>query len=199
MDRGMCSLLGRPCTFHDEDIDIDYPLECDDEYWEPEDPLMAFKQPPGKPSTVAFFNCTLRLNKIHAYALRSIYSLKRSKLTTQPEKVQELVSDIDSRLNSFIDSIPDHLKWDPHQPNLMFASQSAILHSWYYSTQIVVHRPFIPTPRRPSPLTFPSLAICTNAARSCIHVLDRQFQRIGEALFHHWHQVRPRLSAAPVQ
>ena len=56
-------------------IDIDYPIECDDEYWENEDPALAFKQPPGKPSTVAFFNYTLRLNKIHAYALRTIVCL----------------------------------------------------------------------------------------------------------------------------
>jgi hypothetical protein len=71
----------------------------------------------------------------------------------------------------------------------VFVNQSALLYSSYYSLQITVHRPFIPMPRKPSPLSFPSLAICTNAARSCIHVLDKQYSRIGSALFHHWHQV----------
>ena len=50
--------------------------------------------------------------------------------------------------------------------------QSASLHATYYYLQIFIHRPFIPSPRNPSRATFPSLAICTNAARSCCHVLE---------------------------
>lgn len=38
--------------------------------------------------------------------------------------------------------------------------------------QILVHRPFIPSPSKPSRIGFPSLAICTNAARSGTHVID---------------------------
>lgn len=40
-------------------------------------------------------------------------------------------------------------------------------------TQIIVHRPFIPTLKRPNRIGFPSLAICTNSARSLIHVLAK--------------------------
>lgn len=50
--------------------------------------------------------------------------------------------------------------------------QSALLYSFYYATQILVHRPFIPSSTRPSKVAFPSLAICTNAARSGAHVVD---------------------------
>ncbi|GJE89787.1 fungal-specific transcription factor domain-containing protein [Phanerochaete sordida] len=190
MDRGMCSVLGRPCSIQDEDYDLDYPIECDDEYWENEDPTLAFKQPPGRASTVDFFTCILRLGRLHAYALRGIYSLHAAaRIRTDPQWAQQVVSELDSGLNKWVDSIPDHLKWDPHQPNLLFVNQSALLYSSYYSLQIAVHRPFIPMPRKPSPLSFPSLAICTNAARSCIHVLDRQYARLGSALFHHWHQL----------
>ncbi|TIB71204.1 hypothetical protein E3Q22_04458, partial [Wallemia mellicola] len=42
---------------------------------------------------------------------------------------------------------------------------------------IYIHRPFISTPKRPSPLGYPSLSICTNAARSCIHVLSHLQER----------------------
>lgn len=38
--------------------------------------------------------------------------------------------------------------------------------------QILVHRPFIPSSSRPSKVAFPSLAICTNAARSGAHVVE---------------------------
>lgn len=59
----------RLCSF-----DVELPLECDDEYWINEDPALAFKQPPGKPAKVAFFNCCIRLHQIHAFALRTIVS-----------------------------------------------------------------------------------------------------------------------------
>ena len=72
LDRFISSALGRPCAIHDEDFDLDLPIECDDEYWTNEDPTQAWKQPPGKPSVVAYFNCILRLNQILAFALRTI-------------------------------------------------------------------------------------------------------------------------------
>ena len=72
------------------------------------------------------------------------------------------------------------VKWDTTGQNfreLVWFLQSASLYSHYYHLQILVHRPFIPSPRKPSPLSFPSLAICTNAARSCAHVVDLQRRR----------------------
>jgi hypothetical protein len=72
------------------------------------------------------------------------------------------------------------VKWDTTGQNFKDITcflQSASLYSHYYHLQILVHRPFIPSPRKPSPLSFPSLAICTNAARSCAHVVDLQRRR----------------------
>lgn len=56
-------------------IDVDYPTECDDEYWQSHDPDQAFKQPPGKPSNVSFFNANLRLKSIQVFCLRTIVSV----------------------------------------------------------------------------------------------------------------------------
>ena len=53
-------------------FDLDQMTEVDDEYWENEDPELAFKQPEGKPSKIAFANCLIRLQKILAYASRTI-------------------------------------------------------------------------------------------------------------------------------
>ena len=58
------------CSF-----DIDLPTECDDEYWTASEPELAFKQPPGKPSKITFFNCYVRLHQILAFAMRTIVSL----------------------------------------------------------------------------------------------------------------------------
>ena len=68
-------------------------------------------------------------------------------------------------------------------PNIAFLNQSAFLYTTYYFLQITIHRPYIPLPRKPSPLSFPSLAICTNAARSCIHVLDVQYNRSTQSTY----------------
>ena len=51
-------------------------MECDDEYWQHPDPDRAFKQPPGRPSVIGAFNLSLKLNKILAYALRTIVCIK---------------------------------------------------------------------------------------------------------------------------
>jgi len=53
-------------------FDVDLPIEVDDEYWEHPDPEQMFKQPPGKPSVVAWFNNYLKLSRILAFALRTI-------------------------------------------------------------------------------------------------------------------------------
>ncbi|THH00006.1 hypothetical protein EW026_g2466 [Hermanssonia centrifuga] len=136
LDRFISSNLGRSCAIHDEDFDLDLPVECDDEYWiNEEDPKLAFKQPPGKPSIVAYFNCHLRLNMIHAFALRTIYSINKSKVLLgfvghQWEK--RIVAELDSALSKWMDSVPSHLRWDPDQENLRPSS----LHT--FSSQIDV-------------------------------------------------------------
>ncbi|KAI0248863.1 fungal-specific transcription factor domain-containing protein [Lactifluus subvellereus] len=184
LDRLMSASFGRPCAIHEEDFDVDLPAEVDDEYWENEhDPEQAFKQPPGKPSLLSYFVCSIKLNQILAVALRTIYTINKSKSFlgfVGPQWEQQIVAELDSGLNEWIDTVPGHLKWDTTGQNfrdLRWFLQSASLYSHYYHLQILVHRPFIPSPRKPSPLSFPSLAICTNAARSCAHVVDLQRRR----------------------
>ncbi|KZT39109.1 hypothetical protein SISSUDRAFT_1003901 [Sistotremastrum suecicum HHB10207 ss-3] len=179
-DRLASSSLGRPCAIQDEDFDIEMPLEVDDEFWEHPDPDKAFKQPSDRPSMISYFNSFLKLNQILAFALRTIYSINKSKILlgfVGPQWEQHIVAELDSALNKWIDSVPDHLKWDPQREDPLFFDQSVSLYATYYHLQILIHRPFIPTPRKPSPLSFPSLAICTNAARSCSHVVDIQRRR----------------------
>ncbi|KIJ60357.1 hypothetical protein HYDPIDRAFT_117261 [Hydnomerulius pinastri MD-312] len=185
LDRLMSSSLGRPCAIQDEDFDLDLPVECDDEYWEHPDPEKAFKQPPDKPCQLSFFINFLKLNHILAFALRTIYSINKSKILlgfVGQQWEQHIVAELDSALNKWIDAVPDHLRWDPNRDvNGPFFLQSSALYASYYHVQILIHRPFIPSPRKPSPLSFPSLAICTNAARSCSHVIDIYKRRSGIA------------------
>ncbi|KAK0213166.1 fungal-specific transcription factor domain-containing protein [Desarmillaria ectypa] len=179
LDRLISLTLGRPCAIQDEDIDAEFPVDCDDEYWEHPDPEQAFVQPPDKPSRLSFFISYLALNRILALCLRTIYSLNRSKtlFVFVGKWKQDLVAELDSFLNKWVDSVPDHIRWDPHSKNQIFFNQSVFLYCSYYHLQILIHRPFIPSPGRSSPLAFPSLAICTNAARAISHILDCQLRR----------------------
>ncbi|KAI0035838.1 fungal-specific transcription factor domain-containing protein [Vararia minispora EC-137] len=45
-------------------FDLGLPCDCDDEYWEPSDPELAFQQPAGKPSRVAYFIQSIKLIRI---------------------------------------------------------------------------------------------------------------------------------------
>ncbi|THH16874.1 hypothetical protein EW146_g3841 [Bondarzewia mesenterica] len=200
LDRLMSSSLGRPCAIQEEDFDLDLPAECDDEYWTHPVPEQAFKQPPGKPSIMSYFICFLKLNQILAFALRTIYSINKSKILlgfVGQQWEQHIVAELDSALNKWVDSVPDHLRWDPTREHRIFFMQSASLYSTYYHLQILIHRPFIPSPRKPSPLSFPSLAICTNAARSCSHVADVQRRRAPGVPVPHF-QVMPAFTAGIV-
>ncbi|KAF9263340.1 hypothetical protein L218DRAFT_959361 [Marasmius fiardii PR-910] len=184
LDRIVCNFTGRPSALRDEDYDQEFPLDCDDEYWEDSDPDLAFKQPPNKPSTISCFICYLKLCEILAFALRTLYSIKKSKMMSGlvgRQWEQRIISELDSSLNHWINSIPEHLRWDPSRKDVVFYNQSAFLHLNYYNVQIQTHRPFI---MKSPHLMFPSLAICTNAARSCINVMYRHSQRERMALPH---------------
>ncbi|KAG8739987.1 hypothetical protein FRC10_004866 [Ceratobasidium sp. 414] len=149
-DRVTSSALGRPCAIQDEDSDVGFPIEIDDEYWphNPPDPNFVPTQPPGVPARVAFFNCYLKLIQILGFSLRTIYSINKSKILlgfVGPQWEQHIVAELDSALNKWIDSVPDHLRWDPNRENPLFFDQSATLYSTYYHVQILIHRPFIPS------------------------------------------------------
>ncbi|KAK1220725.1 Gypsy retrotransposon integrase-like protein 1 [Marasmius sp. AFHP31] len=182
MDYSISAASGKPCGLQEEDYDLDLPIECDDEYWEHPDPEQAWHQPHGKPSTVSFFVSLLKLVKILALALRTIYSISKSRSLlglVGPQWQQRIVTELDSALNKWVDTVPGYLRWDPSRDNDVFFRQSAELYTEYYLLQVLIHRQFIPSPKQPSPLSFPSLAICTNAARSCIRIADIQRRRTG--------------------
>ena len=50
-------------------VDIDFPIPCDDEYWQAED---AFKQPEHSPSYMTFWIHYIKLIELIGFAQRSI-------------------------------------------------------------------------------------------------------------------------------
>jgi hypothetical protein len=130
------------------------------------------------------------------------YSINKSKVLlgfVGQEWEQRIVSELNSALNQWVDSVPDHrahyivsppanfaylrtVRWDPAREDLIFFDQSALLWAAYYQLQIMIHRPFIRTGPDPTgaPGGFPALAICTNAARACARVVDTHKARMDQ-------------------
>ncbi|KAJ7478680.1 fungal-specific transcription factor domain-containing protein [Mycena galericulata] len=167
------SFCGRPRSTTSSDYDLDYPAECDDEYWETDDPAMAFKQPPGKPSVVSYTIAYLKLIEIIGVAQQTIYRVNHK--DESEEWMKDVVANLDSSLNAWVDTIPTHLLWDPHKEDPIFSAQSAVLYACYYHAQIQIHRIFIGAAAKT--LNYPSLAICASSARACSHVMDVAAQR----------------------
>ncbi|KAJ7593052.1 fungal-specific transcription factor domain-containing protein [Mycena floridula] len=175
----MGAFRGGPRAINSEDFDQDLPVACDDEYWEHPDPEKAFKQPPRKPSKMAAWIILLDLTvNILAVAQQNLYSPSRKDLLDSDNQRQTVMR-IDSALNRWIDSIPEFLRWDPQKEDLTFFNQSSVLYVTYYYVQILIHKSFIPSQANviSTDRSFPSLAICANAARSCAHVMDIQSRR----------------------
>ncbi|KAF5372065.1 hypothetical protein D9758_005023 [Tetrapyrgos nigripes] len=181
LDTRLSLFLGRPRGTSWQDF---YPgplVECDDEYWEAEDPEQAFKQPEGKPSLISYWNCYCRLMEVVGLAQSTIYSVRRPQLQkdsglSSAQWYDKTVTELDSALKQWADSVPDHLRWETPHPNDIIFSQSAILYSLYCWVQIQIHRRFIPRPGQIL-TSLPSLAICTNSARSLVKVCETHNRR----------------------
>ncbi|RDX40746.1 hypothetical protein OH76DRAFT_1365731 [Lentinus brumalis] len=174
--------LGRPSAIHEEDVDVALPTTIDDEYWSSPGQDDGPKQPEGKPSKVASLVALIRLSQILAFATRTLYPINKSKRTDSSWE-QRIVAELDSALNNWVDSLPNHLQWDPNREDPLHLMQSATLLGHYYQVQIAVHRPFLSAACRDSPLSFPSVIICNNGARSTVQMLEQVYNRLG-TLYH---------------
>ncbi|KAJ7650987.1 fungal-specific transcription factor domain-containing protein [Roridomyces roridus] len=168
LDGLVSSLPGRPPTLHLEEFDADPPLEVDDEYWE-----NGFVQPLGKPSALSFFVHLVRLFEILAKAMRRLYNSKRLKasMAWTIDQEEESIAELDSLMNSFLNALPPHLRWDTAnaEGDTVFFDQSALLHAKYYWLQLTIHRQAI---QKETLQAEPSRFICLTAARSALGVAD---------------------------
>jgi hypothetical protein len=172
----MASGMGRPLMIQDEDFDLDEPLDVDDAVLvEADRKGVAPVQPDGQPSRFSAFISSLKLHQIFGRTLRTIYAIGKAKAMrgfVGWQWDQFIVSELDSALNQWLNTVPPHLHFNPKEPDDATFLASARLYMEYYVAQIFVHRPFVPSLKATSPLNFPSLAICTNAARSSCHIID---------------------------
>ncbi|ORY67569.1 fungal-specific transcription factor domain-containing protein [Pseudomassariella vexata] len=143
LDNYLSAALGRPRTFHDEDIDQDLPSCADDDELSGEGhsfrPVNSINR--GQPimfAAVAHF----RLVRIVSIILRNLYSIHPLSMSTRASLAAKYsVSLVDWRmeLSSFLDA--DGLNTAPLMP--IFQRQRNILNLAYWHAQILIHRPFL--------------------------------------------------------
>ncbi|KAG8991849.1 hypothetical protein FRB94_012217 [Tulasnella sp. JGI-2019a] len=185
-DRQFSASLGRPMCIHDDDIDLQLPLEVDDDGWD--EAKQSWIQPVEKPSQLTFLVQQSKLTSILADCMRTVYCINKSKVRlgfVGAEWEQDKVSELDSALNEWQEALPDHLRWDPYM-GPTFYQQAATLRITFYYIQITIHHPLIQLssfPRRA--MSLPSLAVCTNAARSAAHILGTTMDMPSTPVFVH--------------
>ncbi|KAJ6548645.1 fungal-specific transcription factor domain-containing protein [Mycena capillaripes] len=141
LDAQLGAALGRSTTMNPFELDIGLPSDCDDQYWKFSGPGV---QPRHIPSTVAFFNSIVDLYRILHFLLKNLYSTSRYYTAARVEDLHALAAVLDSALDKWFRSIPEHLIWDPGCHNTLFFEQSAALYCYYYYMRMLIHRPFIP-------------------------------------------------------
>ncbi|KAI0630271.1 fungal-specific transcription factor domain-containing protein [Trametes polyzona] len=187
-DRIGSMLIGRECCTREEDLDLELPLEVDDEYWENENPELAFRQPEGKPSIVTAFVHWIKLSHIVAFTLKTLYSAnKQDAQLSGSASNGQIVDQLNETLSKWLEELPPHLRWRPDMEDRAFASQAATLYTTYQLVQILIYRPFIRIPRamhvprptlsRRQAFSQKALAICLSSARAAAYILDVQVQR----------------------
>ncbi|KAL0574560.1 Gypsy retrotransposon integrase-like protein 1 [Marasmius crinis-equi] len=181
LDRSISSFLGRPGSLREEDFDAELPVECDDEYWDQSSfPEVSFNQPPNRPSKIAVFVNLIKLFSISAFAMRTIYSIKKSRLISGvlgDSWEKRVLSELDSSMQEWVRNLPGHLRWNPDrkQDSLWF-SQAVYIHTIYHDTQIQIHKPFCD---KPTLTPVGSGAICSESASMCIRILDSHRGPLG--------------------
>ncbi|TRM68894.1 fungal-specific transcription factor domain-containing protein [Schizophyllum amplum] len=179
-DRITSAVLGRACAIQDEEFTIRYPMEVDDEYWDLPDASQAWKQPPGKPAVASTFVAWIKLTRIIEMTLRTIYTIDRTQLfagVIEEGWERQAITELDSALNKWQQRLPQHLRYNPDEPNIDYLDRQVFLLAFYSEAQIFIHKPFITPLENSRPVGLPSLEICTSAARACAHALNVHMRR----------------------
>ncbi|KAJ3746401.1 hypothetical protein DFH05DRAFT_1485078 [Lentinula detonsa] len=163
LSRGV--FTGRFKELTPEQLDFEFPMECDDDYWFNDDPELCFVQPPGKPSYLSYWR--------HLLTMLIASGRARRKANAESFTPEQMLQRRTAYLNNWIKNAPVHIRWDPHNPDTILFHQSLMLQYTYSRLLIQNHKTLL----RPGRMNFSSLSICTNAARSYLHIIQVQHQR----------------------
>lgn len=102
------TVLGRPRATTADDYNQDYPIACDDEYWDGTEP---FIQPAGVPSTLVAWVHFLKLLHIASRAQKVLYAVRTPDLELDvrpPDYETQVLIKVNAALEAWLNDIPEH-------------------------------------------------------------------------------------------
>ncbi|KAL7751409.1 hypothetical protein RI367_003269 [Sorochytrium milnesiophthora] len=171
IDRFVCALLGRPLAINEEDCDMGPPSELDEatlsQAGEPEHIKSTAR------TTIQDSVQLLRLMEIQGRILRNINSVRNQ------TKLRYSLPEVHTSLSQWFNALPEHLRYSFGQPAAAAQAAdgrveeplpslyAAFLNVTYYTTVILLYRPFIVSKgAKRSPLYPQYLHICSTAAQA---------------------------------
>ncbi|ORX62338.1 hypothetical protein DM01DRAFT_1315788 [Hesseltinella vesiculosa] len=137
----------------------------------------------------------IRLAEILSSVLREIYTVRGRNLMKRMPSPDPLIARLDKSLNNWMAKLAPVARYrPPNTRNSEFAPTPTIalcqIHLMFYTTLILLHRPFIPgskhTSKKASMSAFPSKDICTYAAHKILDIVvcllqdsDNKIKRIN--------------------
>lgn len=178
VDRLTSAVYGRSLSIDYRDCDAMYPR--DDEY---DVDVEKSDQRGNNSEILTNFIHLIKLCEILGRVLQNVYSVK-SQLLSASAQNEGVLGILDNALTAWYTHLPLHLQYPPGTANGDAASvpSPAVcqLQMIYYTTIILLHRPFITIsnlnvnqPQPPS--NFPSQSICTNAANNILDIANGMF------------------------
>ncbi|GAA5834644.1 hypothetical protein JCM9279_007070 [Rhodotorula babjevae] len=198
LDRYTSSYIGRPGTIHERDYDCGFPSEDEPdehEQWRPirldgtewtsppnanratpgsgettaDDNAKFLKSyPPTRAHTLSCFNAAGALAVIINRIISNIYAIR---IRVLGQSSETLLSLLDQSLASWYLALPPHLQYNPASTKVP-PPHILSLHLQFYSSLILLHRPFIPGQNSSaSPGSFPSHSICTTSANAIANII----------------------------
>ncbi|CAG8790450.1 15269_t:CDS:2 [Gigaspora margarita] len=197
IDRIASTHMGRPLGIDEKDVDAAYPSEDEDDEYEllpfkmihatsstllsspastnssvlgsPMSPASTIinKDSPNAAHSVSRFNRLIKLCEIMGRIIQNIYAI-RCNVSSANSTVTSI---LDSSLTSWYVNLPPHLQYNSSSDQ-HYDTTTLNLHGLYYSTLILLHRPYANTIDKN-----PSHNICTTAANAITDIADSMRQR----------------------
>lgn len=162
LDRLACAMHGRSPMIDERDYDTPYPSENDMD----------------APRIMENFHYLIKICEILGDVIRELYMVKGRKQLSMVSSPDNIVSSLDKKLNKWMSKLPASLQYRPPNTRLNERApapslQLCQLHMLFYTTLILLHRPFIPGPQQTvAPSVFPSASICTFAANKILDITE---------------------------
>ncbi|KAI8093360.1 fungal-specific transcription factor domain-containing protein [Halteromyces radiatus] len=166
VDRLSCAMHGRSPVLDERDYDTPYPQYID-------------KDANGESLQITErFHQLVKLCELLGDVLRDLYMVRGRKQLSMMTCPDSVVSNLDRGLNKWMARLPSTMQYKP--PNTRLAErkpapalQLCQMHMLFYTTLILLHRPFIPdSSTTAAPSVFPSASICTFAANKILDISE---------------------------